>query len=204
MSGADNNRRTIIMSRTIRIKLYKFNELDEAGKKVAIEWYKRTLDEDSEILYFFKEDCKEYLLERGYEMEHLTYSLSSSQGDGLSFSATLTDKEAKIRELCPNLKESVIKTIANNCYYKIEHNKGRYCFASPTDVEFYFDSSTLYPNIESVCREIQTGLRNEYMDICRKLEKQGYDEIDYQYTDESIIDNILSNDYEFTQDGKIY
>jgi hypothetical protein len=162
------------MSRTIRIKLYKLGELNKAGKKAAIDWYKRTLDEDSEILYSFKDDCKEFLLDRGYEMEHLTYSLSSSQGDGLSFSATLVDKEAKIRELCPNLKESVIKTIANNCYYKIEHNKGRYCFASRSDVEFYLDSNESYPNLEPVCREIELSLENAYLSICKELEKKGY------------------------------
>jgi len=37
MSVADLNRRTNTMSRTIRTKVYKFNELSEDAKRKAIE-----------------------------------------------------------------------------------------------------------------------------------------------------------------------
>jgi hypothetical protein len=47
------------------------------------------------------------------------------------------------------------------------------------------------------------------MDIDRKnmcdiLEKQGYDEIDYYYSDEYIDEIIICNEYEFYADGTKY
>ena len=36
------------------------------------------------------------------------------------------------------------------------------------------------------------------------LEKEGYAQIDYQYTDDCIISDFENNEIEFTKDGKIF
>ena len=38
--------------------------------------------------------------------------------------------------------------------------------------------------------------------LAYKLEKQGYDSIDYYYSDEYVDDSLIGNDYDFTEDGE--
>ena len=38
--------------------------------------------------------------------------------------------------------------------------------------------------------------------MASKLERDGYKQIEYYYSDESVDENIICNDYEFTEDGE--
>jgi len=192
----------IIMARTIRTKIYKFDELTNDAKQVAIEWYKTILNNDSDILYFFADECKEVAKDSGFNDITVCYSLSYCQGDGLSFKCEDLDVERMINEAIPNVKKSVLNAIKNNIVWKIKGNNGRYAFASKSDVDFWLDANKDYPNIENAVATVRTYIEDTYMALCKELEKNGYDEIDYRYTDESIIDTILANEYEFTADGR--
>ena len=44
-------------------------------------------------------------------------------------------------------------------------------------------------------------LEDIYMELCAKLEKQGYNEIEHKSSDEYITEEIEANEYEFTEDG---
>ena len=191
--------------RTLRVKIYKFDELSESAKKTAIEWYKTLLNEDPDILFFFKDDCAELAKENGFTDIKLSYSLSWSQGDGLSFSGEI-DKEAIIKEAIPDIKQSVLKVLAENCEYRVSGNDGRYCFASKGDIDFWLENGKRmkYLNIQGLVDRVLVYLENKYMDLCKEMEKNGYAEIEYCYTDESIIENIRANDYEFYESGNKY
>lgn len=187
-------------SRTVRTKVYKFAGLSKEAQKKAIEWYQRTLDGDSEILFGFEDHCQERAAETGFTDIKVQYSLSSCQGDGLSFSG-LIDIERFAKETYPNIKQSVLSVLKSYCNANLTGNTGRYCFASTCDVDFSLEARKDYPNIEKMVSEIQATIENAYMNLCRELERTGYDWIDDAYTDESAISNIEANEYEFLKDG---
>lgn len=192
--------------RTIETEVYEFHELSEKAKENAINYFR----EDMEIyLDFFNEDCVEYAKEKGFEDIELQYSLGYCQGDGLSFSAKEYTKleELYLEELGKG-KEKTAKLLADNTYFRCTGNEGRYCFASYSDIDIWIDNytssiNTDCENINEVVNNVLEELQQKYIDICGVLEVLGYDDIEYQRSDEAIIDTIEANEYEFTKEGKL-
>ena len=58
--------------------------------------------------------------------------------------------------------------------------------------------------IHEIVSKVESKLKDLYIDLCNQLEKQGYDDIEYQYSDEYITETLTENDCYFTIDGKIY
>ncbi len=162
--------------KTIQINLYKFSELSEEGKKKAIEeWYK---NEDYPLLEDdLTESCFCLLQEKDvkYENIKLLYSLSNCQGDGLCFTG-------KIQK--------------NNVILELTHNY-RYYFAKSVTMEFYDI------NGEEVGEETEAAqeLKSIYLDICGKLEKEGYSNLEYRMNNEEMEDLCEANDYYFLESG---
>ena len=185
------------------INTYSFEELSEESKKVVIEKYKENIDI---FMEFFEENCEEQINEAGFKGKvSLQYSLSHSQGDGLSFSSDYYDK---LNELFVDIlgsgKQKTIDLIINNCSFKLKGNKGWYCYCSSNDIIFEFDDyrGTNYL-IHHLVSKVETELQRIYVNLCAKLENEGYNEIDYQYSEEYITENIISNDYYYTINGKM-
>jgi hypothetical protein len=189
--------------RTIRTKVYNFNELVVDAQQNAIET-ERNKDYNVDLT-IFKEDCVERIEEVGFCGDiKLQYDLSYSQGDGLSFSCAGFDYEKLVLMFVEILGENETKTaklIADNCDFENTGNKGRGCFASKSDIDYILDDNLDMPNIENVVSKVLEKLEDLYMDLCKDLEKQGYSEIEHQNSDEYISENLISNEYEFTKDG---
>lgn len=186
--------------RTIETTLYTFDELTKEAKENAIERIRETQDEP---LYFFDEIYNERFSDSGFEGTEVQYCLSNSQGDGLSFSAENYNKlKELILEVLGSGKEKTAKLIAEHIEITIEGNKGRYCYASRTDVNVSFNQ--YHPKITHIIEEVERKLQDIYLSLCKELGEIGYAEIDYYYSDEAIIEHIEVNDYEFTEDGKLY
>ncbi len=192
--------------KTIEIQLYKFNELSEEGKQNAIE--KERNREDYYFLDMFSDDANEKISEAGFKGNvKLQYSLSYSQGDGLSFCADYFDKLNDLfTEVLGPRKQKTIDCLINNISFSLKGNNGRYCYASKSDLDleldnYYVKSQT---NIDLVINKVREKLEDLYMDLCKELEKNGYSEIEFQDSDECISENLISNDYDFTEDGKMY
>lgn len=189
--------------RTIETIVYKFDELSEAAQQRAIG---DSRDKNTDSLHFFSDDCIEQIKEAGFYEPKLQYSLSYCQGDGLSFSAHSYEKLKGIfSNILGDGKEKTAGFLAEKCHAEIKGNNGRYCFASRSDIDLYIDNCNFYGNniynIERVVSEAREQLENIYLDLCEKLKKQGYDEIEYQSSDEFIKEEINANNYEFTEDG---
>lgn len=189
------------MARTIRTKVFKFNELSKDAKVKAIEWFKTILNEGGDILFGFEEYCQGVCAEAGFVNAEIRYSLSWSQGDGLSFSADI-DKESFIKAAIPGIKKSVLRVLLDNTAVFITANKGHYAFAHPSMVEFCLEASGDYPNIETICDIVRKDIANDYMNVCKKLKKAGYEWIEDRYKDENVIADIEATEYEFTVDGR--
>ena len=192
--------------RTIRTKVYQFNELNDEAKQVAIENYRNN---NHEVEFdAFRESCIEQAIDTGFEYISLQYSLGYSQGDGLSFGAkNCTIIEKLILEVLGTGKEKTANLLSENIYFSLHANNGHYTYASKSDIDFYFDFPTTLQNtdnLDKLAEKVLDKLQTIYMDLCKKLEKQGYSEIEYQNSDEYISENLISNEYEFTKEGNIF
>ena len=190
--------------RAIRTKVYKFEELNNDAKAVAIEWYKK---DDEVYLDFFNDDAKRQIDEAGfYDDVELQYSLSYSQGDGLSFSCNKVKESLLLSffaEILGENKEKTAKIVIENCSFENTGNKGsHYCYASTNDIEFICESYK--SDIDAIVSQVESKLQRLYFDLCKDLEKQGYADIEYQRSDEAVTESIIVNDYEFTINGNIF
>ena len=191
---------------TVKIKLYKYEELSEEAK----EKVRQSFGEDhAQSETDFLEDDFVYQLEEKYPYFSdikFQWSLSSCQGDGLSFSANI-DIGKYLQKHYPKMKTSVHDTICNVIYNLHSNgNEGRYCYASKSNIDFDTDYSGRadFPRLEKLIENIIDDIRQEYLSICKDFEKQGYNAYENLYSDEYAKETCSSNEYEFTVDGKIY
>lgn len=185
------------------IQVYNFNELSQVAKETAINNFKNNYEIN---LDFFNDEAKEIISERGFKGNILLqYSLSNSQGDGLSFGCDYFDSQ-KLHEIFIEVlgsgKDKTIETILNNSYFKLNGNSGRYCYANIGDLEYIFDDNINTPNIEEVVGKVEAKLVEIYLKLCSELENIGYNEIEYQYSNEYISEILEINEYEFLENGK--
>ena len=162
----------------VEYEVYKFEELsDEAKEKVIAKWY------ENEQYEFLDEDIQEelyYLLnEAGIKFRpagvKAYFSLSYSQGDGVCFTGIFwTDEDLNVL---------------------ITH-KSRYYYADSVEFEFKDASGELVDDSEE--------FKEKYLEICRKLEKYGYETIGYRMNNEEFQDHCDANTHEFRKDGRMY
>lgn len=162
--------------KTIEINLYKFSELSKEAQQKAIDkWY------ESEEYPFLSSDIEEYskilFEENKIEASNITilYSLSWSQGDGLYFTG---------------------KIEKDNTTLKLTHN-GRYYYANSVTMEFFGIEGEEIEDTDEKAQELKTI----YFDICSKLEKHGYEILEYRMNTEEFNDLCEANDYYFLENG---
>src|SRR5882762_5182308 len=193
--------------KTIEIQLFKFAELSSEAQQNAIQKERECMYETGEVLYNFYEYCVEKLTECGFVNPKIEYSLSYSQGDGLSFWAdSYTILNDIILRTVGVHHPKITAFLSNNLAIKIKGNKGRYCFASESDIEMElsFYPNNVCPQVISLLDKILENIQSVYMATCKALENDGYAEIEYLQSDKAIIETLEANDYDFTANGKIY
>lgn len=155
--------------------VYTFDELTPEAKEKARAWY-REGDDMPFLEEYLTERATELLVAAGYEVADLAlvYSLGYSQGDGLSFSATLTRKDA------PGLT------------YNVQRNDSRYTHAR-----------TMYVTVSNDDYDSQDDEKTteEMRDIAVQLERDGYKYMEAEHSDENVDEIILVNEYTFTNTG---
>lgn len=184
--------------RTIRTKIYKFEELSKEAQENAI--YKmRDINTDCDDWY----DCifegfQETLTEAGFYDATIQFSGFWSQGDGLSFDAKIdaskfseTTNEKRVVNLIDNnyISEFIIeKTSFANHYC---HEKTRFVDYDATD----------YNNINKVLENLCEKIEAKRLELCRNFYKTLEKDYYYLQSDEAVKETILCNDYEFLKDG---
>jgi len=193
--------------KTIEITLYKFNELSAEAQETAINKWREDQYQNGDNLFWFMDSCKEYLNYQGFINPNIQYSLSYSQGDGLSFSADGYSrlKETFLKHLGPH-HENIASYLTDNCTLQIKGNTGHYCYASKSDIDLYLEvySSNDTPLVDALIEAVMSDITDEYLNVCRVLETNGYEQIEYEQSDEYIRETIEANDYDFTAEGEIY
>ncbi len=171
--------------RYIEIPVYKFEELKVDIKEKVINQFRENND-----MPFLKESLmerlNEILKENNIEVLsglELYYSLTCSQGDGVCFIGNFEYK---------------------GLYFYIRH-VGRYYHYNSINInhelnyEILDEGKITDEEIDKLVREF----RDAYKAICNKLEKVGYENIEWENKEETIRDTIEANEYEFFANGDI-
>lgn len=193
----------------VEVKVFKFEELNDAAKAVAIAHQRKVENESSLFVEQFTPDCVEAAKEAGFEEPDFQYSLSYSQGDGLSFKAKRYSKLVDVfKEVLGPGKDKTAQLLADNMTQVFKGNDGRYAYAHKNQVDIYLENWTSSINvvntnrIDEVVAKVLAKTEDIYMELCDKLEKQGYAELENMNSDEYLKDTIIANEYEFEEDGK--
>lgn len=191
--------------RTQTINIYSFDELSEEAQEKAIEYFRNCKQQDGDLLMFFSDDVVEQLKEKGWNDVKLRYSLSCCQGDGLCFSGNLDLKWFLENEYSHKLPKYKVNALCEYIYsVHSKGNTGRYCYASENQIEYdeNYQNGEHWERIDKLWQNVLSEIKTSYMTLCRKFEKQGYNEIDYQLSDECIKEDIQANKYKFLENGK--
>jgi hypothetical protein len=164
--------------KTIEVKLYSFDELSEEAKEKAIE--------------------KLYDLNVDYEWWEMTYDDASQIG--LEIEEFDLDRrcycKGKFINSAPEVAEAIIE------------NHGKHCETYTTAKTFLDDLNKLtgkYENIEDCPEDDIEELENEFLkSLCEDYRIILSNEFDYLTSKEVIIETIKANEYDFTEDGKLY
>ena len=185
--------------------LYKFDELSTETKEKAISSFQ---EDDSYLDYDWHEwtinDFKTILELIGYYDITCYFSGFHSQGDGACFSARFSRNKRcldKVKKYCQkeekilDIVEQIQSEIPLHEEYEIKHS-GHYYHEYCTSVYYLGDN------------EKAEQLDERFLELSRQLMvilyKNLNDEYDYLNSSEAIIEHIKANDYEFTEDGKLY
>lgn len=186
--------------KTKEYNVYQFNELENNIKDKVIEkWY------EQENYSFLDSDIREeFLLQDHYFSDiKLNYSLGYSQGDGLSFEG-IFNLDVYLKENYPSMKSSVKRSLSNYIYnINSNSNSGRYCFSSINDVQFEYNCDKEYLRIDKVWFKVFNDIQNYYIELCKKLEKYGYDILEYRMNHKEFNNLCNDNEYNFLEDGKM-
>lgn len=208
------------MPRTEERLIYKYDELSDAAKETARDWYlDGRLNYDWEYIYedaaqtaalfgldLYKRPVK--LMGGGTRFEPSIYfSGFSSQGDGACFEGTYRYKKGGLKAVTGERPKDTelhrivrgLQEVQASQFYKLvasTKHTGHYYHSYCMSVDVWHDDDR-YRDIGGTEEDVRDLLRSFADWIYDKLEA----EYDYQTSDEAVEESILCNEYEFEEDG---
>jgi len=207
---------------TTHTDVYTFRELPPEAQKRAIddvrhnEYYPGDFYAEDTIEQFVEDIKKE-----GWELDtdDVQYSGFWSQGDGASFDAKLdvydylnfhclTDKFPLITKLTTDGPYVWGKTETNSYSNHYCHERTRYFQIDGESEDTWISDGGItedqLPAVRAEMEALEKDIEARRLDLCQKLYRDLESEYDSLMSDESITDFIISNEYEFTLNGKQY
>jgi len=220
--------------REVLTKVYKFQELSKSAKYKALDIGRSMVDDNfsdfgnRDLTDEFCRMLREKGLPEGCNRRDgsgvVEWSLSNCQGDGVAFygpidhkkfiatgfAGTDTEYLNKFFNLCETHDIQITFNINRNRFGDhYSHARTMY-----VDAEYFFGDDA---SEEAFCRDIGGDCTfsshvgrvaeifiEEVRDVSHELEKFGYDRIEAEYDDDTIIDMFEVNEIEFTEDGKVF
>lgn len=172
-----------------QIEVYTFNELNEAGKKTALD-KNRDMNVDRDWYGHVIDQWKEELARIGFLNADISFSGFGSQGDGCSFNAELELDQHLVNEFEPLLSEDTCFVCSKFCGYS-SYNRYEY-------VQKNFLSTQDMDNLS--CKFIEW--LNEYAaDLSHEIYVELEKEYDWLTSDECVSDTLIANEYHFLPCG---
>jgi hypothetical protein len=163
--------------------VYAFDELSKEAKQKAIDEHREFEWEVG--MEWLTDDMQNYLTEvllPKYKMKcddaKVFYRLSYSQGDGAMFTGNVQWKswQCEVKQ--------------NGHYYHYNSKQ-------------FWNFQSIKTGREPKSNQTENDFNDAYVSLCQELERYGYDQIEYATSDETIIENIKANEYEFYSDGSM-
>ena len=191
--------------RTIRTKVYKFNELSEQAKQVAIEEVRNEYYEYNDFANWAVDDCalfepkeKELIELFGEDYNfplikntrlYIYFDTERNRFLDCEKAMQITNKKQFLLWLGIDIEDEAFE----NIYFEIITPNYR---NASTEIAFDDYDEMFEDRIETAVEKFNSLIR----DIIDRIESS----IDYRFTDEAIIEDIEANDYEFLSNGKKY
>ena len=195
------------------IKLYSVSDLKKYPnvlKNVLYKQYNINVEVDfwyEGIIYNHTQKLKSL----GFNDVKIAFTGFGSQGDGASFTCESIDFEKWLSENSTNNNKRLL-SLLNKDLIELDGNikwdrNTYYCHWNTTTLylsDSVFGERGSYPNIESAIEQLDEDITNFMQNYNKKI----YTELENTYFDltseESILETLEANDYEFTEDGNIY
>lgn len=184
--------------RTIEVPIYTYDELSQSAKDRVKQWLN---EDDWGLTELLESDLSDHYC---IPDAKLSYSLASCQGDGVSFTGQWEGEEM-LSIISKAYEGNVPPRLAKALPYftlKFTRISHHYAHAYTVQTELYSDRY-LSDNIYRLIEQAEKVINNYRISICKSLDKTGYAEIEYQYTDEYASETCKRNDYEFYEDGSL-
>jgi hypothetical protein len=207
------------MPREVTSTVYKYEELSEAAQERARDWYRGliesqdysefVIDDFAKIAGFCGWDINQKrvtLMDNSSRYDPVVYwSGFSSQGDGACFEGSWKASDVNTRALYKHAPKdaelrrigrefAALKKAAPNGGARVRQS-GHYQHEGCTAFETWDMGS------ESTCATREEALKEASRDLMRWLYRALEAEYNYQSSDEQVVESILANEYEFTEDG---
>ncbi len=206
--------------RVMTTAVYVFDELSDKAKEKAREWYREGINFDAEYSEFPIEDAKTIGAMLGIEIDRVLYEGFGSQGNGACFEGTYRYNPDAVKQLRENIGGEdlpIMERIAGNLEtaakmgeegfsVSVTHS-GRYCHENSVEFEWdnFFTPLEVDGNnvkVEKNQAEAYYAIRDELRSFMRWIYRALEKEYQWVNSDESVDENIVANEYEFTEDGK--
>jgi len=204
-----------MIMRTITTEIYKFDELSDAAKEKARDWYREASAGDD--LDFVLEDAVTVAALMGIEISQrawtnnygfkgstpeICYSAGHVQGDYAAFEGRYTyrkgaakavrgyaSRDAKLHRIAQALQDVQARN-----FYQLT--------ASCSTGRNWQDVSVDRADYRDMTDDAEEAVTEALRDFAHWIYKQVLAEVDYQSSDEYIDENIEANGYEFTENGR--
>ena len=207
------------MPRTRTNTVYTFNELSDAAKEKAREWYRDgALDYDWwDFVYDYWQSALDLI---GFTDAKISFSGFSSQGDGASFTSgvdfgkvcAFVLGQTDVSEFGDTLTTLDVRQfnerhvdwlwsfdVCNDISYRVIRTSSRYSHENTCKVES--DGYSAHDSIDEAMRVFEEDLEELRRDLCHKIYRSLESGHDYLMSDESVDEMIEANEYEFNEDG---
>ena len=200
--------------RTIEINLYRYDELSPQAKEKVAEQYSG-INTEYEWWTFTYEHWQEKLEEQGFTNPKIYFSGFWSQGDGACFDAEidlaiqfeqyknflLCHGTEKIKRAMHNHENWIYDYLYNETSYDIAVVNHRYSHESTRRITSYCTSRRGI--LTDIYYDFEDWLEDRRKNFCMEIYRDLQQEYEYLSSKECIAETLRSNEYEFTQEGKV-
>jgi hypothetical protein len=173
---------------TVKTAVYQFNELSEQAKQKAIDWWIGVddhypwHDENTSSLHGF---CDEFNLSRlSYEYSTHRPSFANAEIDDVTIAELSGIRLFKYLTNNYDLKT----LLSGNCPF----------------TGYYLDESLVDPIRKFMKKPDSRSFQDLIDDCLTQWATDVVKDIEHYYSEESAIESIIANEYEFTENGRIY
>ena len=201
--------------RVVETKVYTFDELSDKAKEKAREWYREN-DDFSFYAECIIDDAKTIGALMGIDIDKIYFSGFYSQGDGACFEGSYSYKKGSLKAVKSYAPLDIelhkiagaLAKLQKQHFYRLSasvKHRGHYYHEQCTEIDVLRNCEYMFSTSDSYVRGSDSDgaalvilLRDFMQWIYRQLEK----EYEYLNSNEVVDENIIANEYEFTEEGE--